>query len=167
MMTNRLRLHKKFCTICGTGFEVVTQRQQYVHSLCQPCNHKYPEQNSIKLSGRKRYCGKCGGTISANEPGQVKLCAKCRPWSAVNRKGVDLKVIGECQHETAYRKHHHHPDYRLPFEVFLMCGSCHILEHSIIRQCEKNGEYDSQRHLERKAAWERYVGEQQKTKEAA
>ena len=69
---------------------------------------------------------------------QKKKSDKARYLS--NRYPEKNIVLGDCNHDG--RKHKHHIDYNEPFEVFNMCGSCHLTEHGIINTCERLESYD-------------------------
>ena len=51
-----------------------------------------------------------------------------------------IEIVGSCAHTK--KQHRHHPDYSKPFDIFLMCPSCHLKEHYIIRTCERLETYD-------------------------
>jgi hypothetical protein len=105
--------------------------------ICLECGKPYQPKHILN-----KYCEYCKPIVTArihlkHQTLYNKNNKKITQWQSWTRNqtryGKDtLTILYECPHET--KKHHHHFDYRRPFEVILLCQECHAQEHKRLRR---------------------------------
>ena len=139
-----------YCNYCGNQFNPWVFGWYDGHGLsvknvCTRCFNRRTEMHD-------RYCVNCGTMrekrlqhrrgLPVLIPRQGLLCDNCNPYDPITQREKyvirintilfsnpeKVNILRECSCE-ARRKVKHHPDYSKPYDVDLLCFSCHYFEH--------------------------------------
>jgi hypothetical protein len=144
----------KYCSIKCRGLarrKPESEKKQYIPKepkikLCAVCGAEF-----LQTRGNVKYCLTCRKTEALKnaraywqtEKYKEAHRRKAREWQKSNplktkaqylaKKYSDqLNIIYDCPHQVE-GKHRHHFDYSRPFDVLILCDSCHAAEHARLR----------------------------------
>jgi len=121
--------------------------------LCKNCRNELgtfkAKRNGKIVDIKKWRCEKCNPYLyntksNPYNPSTHYPQYKARVYQIMRRNPEKIIILRECSCKTQ-RKIKHHPDYEKPFEVELLCFSCHWKAHEKIEpgfnNKDKNGAY--------------------------
>ncbi len=124
----KIKLKHHYCDLCGKKISTVNKYGSE-NKRCDKCYKLFFASPIKNVYGNMRVCVYCGKSII----GPPNFC--CNPLR-VHAKSLMLmrqhpkkiKVLRTCKCK-AKRKIRHHPDHIRPYDVMVLCGSCHSKEH--------------------------------------
>jgi len=121
---SKINLRKCLTKVCLC--EILATMEQIKCRLCGECLpiNKFKRTNGTVFYMSKRTCYLC----NPYNPYTNSCAYKAHVRLQVKRHPDKVQIIGECECASEKKVHHHH-DYNKPFEVYLLCNSCHVFMH--------------------------------------
>lgn len=144
-----------FCRFCGSpGKEEFKEcsnpdckgRRQNENRYCETCGRQMKSSQFVRTmsNGKKHIMSSFPFICPHCPPPQPDIAHTLSNWanSLCRLYPERVVIIGECKCLTP-KKIKHHPCYKTPFTIELLCRHCHVAEHSRLKKLAAQAAIDS------------------------
>jgi len=122
-------LKHHYCDLCGKKIPVrdMWGSEKY---RCDKCRNLSLKVSVKSVVGKNRFCIYCKKPLK----NRVRFCCNPNADSArskflMKKHPEKIRILKKCNCDKK-KKVKHHPDHHFPYDVYLLCYSCHFKEHN-------------------------------------